>query len=461
MRRSSYVIGILGDFGGARSRTGVRALAIDRDDFDAVLSAIAPQARTELAFCPELSFDSFEGFTPDAICARVPALASLVEARRAVGDPARMKALIAAAGVDLSAEVAPSPAATASSRSPASVSSASSAQSVPSSSPPDGASLLDSILDERADAGAAPGPGGSRSRASGVGDPELTRWVREVALASVGRTDHATQDRWRDAIDATLSARMDALLHAPAVQHLESLWTGLRQLVVGTHNGTALRLRVIDAPGAELTLGTPVEDCLLREAQVPGGQPVDLVVYAHPVTTPGELRWLGRLARLLSVPVLAGTAERDHGAELEGIDGSSGVTLLYPRILLRLPHGRDSTPAELFPFEEQASPETPAAYLWGSPALALARCIAHAFTEYGDPAEVARFVDLEDLPFHVFRSAGAPQGFGPTEVPLLEPDIKDLAAAGIVPVIGYRGQDRARIGKLQTIARTPMPLAGR
>jgi type VI secretion system protein ImpC len=419
-------------------------LPIDRDDFEAVLSAIAPIAALGLPYCEQLPVDTWESMDPDAILGRVPSLASLLAARRASERPDAMRELLRAAGVEIQPPGAPhsgpTPAITA--RPPALLA---------RGEAPD---LLDSILATH-DVGVTPEPALPRA----ASDPELARWVREVALRTEGRTDHAAADRWRDAIDAVLAERLRAILHHPAFQRIEAAWTQVRQLVMRTETGEALRLRVIDVSAEELHDTDAVEQCLARESQIPGGQPVELLIHAHTVAGVREIARLGRLAERAGVPLVAGATVRHFDADLDALPGTQHLGLLWPRVLLRLPYGRETVPITAFPFEEQVTAQTPERYLWGSAAFAVGTSAARAALAHGTPAEAGRFAEIDGLPLHVYRAGGAgapgvggPECVGPTEQLLTEPDMKEIAAAGMIPVAAYRGQDRARLGALRALA---------
>jgi len=101
-----FVVAVLGDFGVAAGREsaverGPRLVGVDRDNFDALFASLAPRWRGPVpggesgeAEPPEAEvvFRSLDDFHPDRLVETVPALRALLEARRAVNDPARFEA---------------------------------------------------------------------------------------------------------------------------------------------------------------------------------------------------------------------------------------------------------------------------------------------------------------------------------------------------------------------------------
>ena len=89
MAADSFVLGVLGDFGGApRDLDARRFLRVDRDNVDEImgrlgvsLTAAVPSRLGAGELAVALRFGSPDEFHPDRIVAMVPALAALVKAR--------------------------------------------------------------------------------------------------------------------------------------------------------------------------------------------------------------------------------------------------------------------------------------------------------------------------------------------------------------------------------------------
>jgi type VI secretion system protein ImpC len=88
-----------------------------------------------------------------------------------------------------------------------------------------------------------------------------------------------------------------------------------------------------------------------------------------------DIEFLGRMALLaahIGAPFIAeGSVDMgDHWEELRAIPEASYLGLALPRFLLRLPYGTRTSAIDSFPFEEMPAAPAHAHYLWGNPALA-------------------------------------------------------------------------------------------
>lgn len=275
--------------------------------------------------------------------------------------------------------------------------------------------------------------------------------------------DHASRMDERVAeIDKALSNQLDLIMHWPDFQRMEATWRGLSYLVSRAETGALLRLRVMNVSKIDL-LGDLMKAVdfdqstifkLLHEAEYGshGGAPYSLLIGDYEFGQhPQDIEMLKKLAEIAAsahAPFISAadaesfdlasfakcTKPADLQRILEGIelDGwrafrasedSRNVTLTLPRVLLRLPYGENTAPAEGIRFEESvykpAQNGTPrsaqqdfivpdgAKFLWGNPAYVLAERITNAFSLYGWMAAI-RGVEggglLEGLPTFKFVS---------------------------------------------------------
>ncbi|HME68911.1 MAG TPA: type VI secretion system contractile sheath large subunit [Myxococcota bacterium] len=462
-----FVVGVLanlsGRAGGRDPREHLaraRLLDIDRDDFDALLARLCPRLALGLPDCAEIAIPSFEAFHPDALAARIPTLAKLLEARDAVRDPSRVESLLQEAGAsEMLATVTPK------------------GTPAPGRAFATESELLDSLLQEPSAASPAP-----RLR-PGV-DSEFDRLVREIADASADRTDYALLERWRAAIDRELSRRVRRVLHHSGFQRLEATWRGLRDLIYHAETGDDLRLRVLNIAcedlQAELEAESALETTTLfqllveKEKGTPGGEPFDLLVADFTIERKAaDLRLLRHLARVaeraeaplvaevghsLWEPALRGEPITDEAwCELKGAEEARWIALACPRVLLRLPYGRDLEYCERFAFEEEVSPERPYEYLWGNPVWLVARAACAALVGRGSLAAVGDFAGVDGLPIHVQRLGNETIGFGPTERLFTDRELERMGGVGLVTLAAARGGDSLRIMPLQSVAGFRLP----
>ena len=466
----TFIVGVIGDYsgggggpGGAERLAERRFIEVDRDRFEQVFRRLSPRIELELPFCASIELASWEHFHPDQLAERVPALSKLLEAREAVGDPPRMRRLIAESGLDLAL--------------------AKGADAVTDAAPGEGlrgetteAELLDAIVEGR------PLEGSARIVKRSA-DPEFDRMIAEIVGASADSTDYAQQDRLRAAIDRELAARMRAILHHPRFQRLEAAWCSLRDLVRQSEMGEALRLRVLDLAQGDLladldAAGDPASTLLHRrvyeeEKGTPGGEPYGLLLvdlaFAGSEDDLRVLEHLAGLAARAELPCLAGVAASLwRGGEIDwagaaalaervrGLPGARWIGLCCPRLLLRLPYGPETEPLDRFEFDEAAPGDPLESYLWGSPAFALGRAAAQAFAAFGTVAAAARFAQLEDLPVHVYRAEGEARSTGPSDRLLTDAEIERIKGLGLIPIAAARGRDLASIGSFRSLTGEPL-----
>jgi type VI secretion system protein ImpC len=152
------------------------------------------------------------------------------------------------------------------------------------------------------------------------------------------------------------------------------------------------------------------------------------------------------------------------GEAFRAVRGSAAarwIGLALPRFLLRLPYGKETDSTETFAFEEMPSPPEHERYLWGHPALACAYLLGEAFTRAGWQMRPGMVADIDGLPLHVYRDGPEKQLKPCAEVLLTEDAAELLLERGFMPLISFRGTDRVRVFRFQSIASPLAALAGR
>ncbi|MBS0639394.1 MAG: type VI secretion system contractile sheath large subunit [Proteobacteria bacterium] len=325
-----------------------------------------------------------------------------------------------------------------------------------------------------------------------VDDPPdaLRRWFGdERATALLGLGPDALRgaiDRDIAAIDALLSAQVDAILHHPRLRRLEGSWRGLAWLMGGLEPGSRVKVRLLSITWAEICrdLERAIEfdqSTLFRliyegEFGMPGGEPFGLLVVDHEVrhrpSAQAPTDDVAALASLSSIaaaafsvialsvsPALLGAddfadlaiasdpasplrqATHDRWRTLGGRDDSRFLCVLMPRVLARRPWDDDPGRRDGFRYAEYA-PDA-ACRVWMTAGYAFAAVVMRAFALHAWPADI-RGVDTDrdgggvvgDLPVEWFDTD--PPGVWarpPLDLVLTDGQERTLVDGGLIPLI--------------------------
>jgi len=419
---------ILGDFSGRGFRgerapiAGRRPIAVDSDNLDQVLASISPAVQLPQG---TLRFRSIDDFHPDRIYQRTDAFRKLAEMRN---------------------QPAPVPAATRETAQPA-------APATPAS----GRSLLDSMM---AQADEEPA-----SRVVEAPDA-LADFIKRAVEPHLAARQDPRQEEWAARVDAAAGDQMRAILHHPHFQSLEAAWRALAMLVDRLQPDTDLKIYVFDATLEELMAdAAALERSFGGSASAPWALIAGNFVFSRSAQDAAKLRWLGRLAASLGAPFLGeavppSDAPGPEWQELIHSPEARWIGLALPRFLLRLPYGKDTSPAEQLDFEEM--PESVHAdYLWGNPAFFCACVLGLAFRSDGWEMRPARHREIGGLPQHIYRADGESVAKPCAEVLLSDTAAEFILDNGFMPLASMKDQDSVLLVRLQSIADPPAPLSGR
>lgn len=443
-----------------------KPLRVDIDNFDQVLARIAPSRQLVLdGQAVALAVVEYDDFHPDALYRRLPAFAALQRLREEAADPKQVHRVAVALG--LSPADGPAPQAPA--------------------GPAAQDDTIERLLGRKASAaGTAP---------SVAGGFDMEAWIRATVAPHVVPDTTQEQRMVAAALDSALAGLMRGVLHAPAFQALEANWRAVDRLVREVDWGETQGLFLLDASRADIEadLAAASED-LGRSALYrvlcgpatlpPDGQPWSLI--ASDLAIGGSvddvrlMAVLGAMAGKAGAPWLAGarpdalglaggapwgepSAWAPEAAPWQALRRSEvapWIGLAGPRVLMRLPYGRQTDPITSFPFEELPAQDAHEAYLWGPPGLALALLAARAFQEDGWDFRLESQLHLTDLPSHVVQVDGEPQQKPGAEWLISEPAGEALLARGVMPLMSYRNRDAVRLLRWQSIAEPAQALQG-
>ncbi|KWD73572.1 EvpB family type VI secretion protein [Burkholderia ubonensis] len=286
-------------------------------------------------------------------------------------------------------------------------------------------------------------------------------------------------------LDEQLGRQLDAILHHPAFQALESTWRGLQFLVDRTDFRQNVKIEVLDVSKEVLHQDfedTPdiIQSGLFRltyvgEYDMPGGQPIAAIISAfefdHRAQDIALLRNISKVAAAAHMPFIGAAApsffDKPTMEAVAGIrdlsiwferaeylkwksfretEDARYVALTMPRFLARLPYGPDTLSVRTFNYTENVRDAGRSAYLWTSAAFAFAVNIVRSFVRNGwcvqirGPQAGGR---IEDIPVHQYELGAGQLGKICTEALISETRENEFADIGLIPLSYTSNHDQA------------------
>ncbi len=300
----------------------------------------------------------------------------------------------------------------------------------------------------------------------------------------VDKVSNAVIDEFIAEIDKKLSSQLDAILHHPEVQKLESSWRSLKFLVDRTDFRENIKVEILNATKDDLLEdfedspeipksglyktfytaefgqfgGQPYGNIIANYDFGPGPQDVKLLQYVAAVSAMAHAPFVAAAGpkffgvdsfqELPNLKDLHAIFEAPQYTKWQGFretEDARYVALTCPRFLLRLPYGPDTLPVKAFNYQEDVS-QSHDRYLWGNTAFAFASRLTDSFAKYRWCANIIGPMGggaVEDLPLHQFEAMGAVQTKIPTEVLISERREYELAEEGFVGLTMRKGSDNA------------------
>jgi len=294
-------------------------------------------------------------------------------------------------------------------------------------------------------------------------------------------------------IDHLISIQLNEVLHHPQLQKLEASWRGLKYLLDQSETSVMLKVRVLNCSKKELLRDlqrAPEFDqsaifkkVYEEEFGMFGGEPFGALIGDYEFGKHPEdielLEKMSQVAAAAHAPFLSAAAPdllnldsftnlgapRDLAKIFESTEyakwksfrqseDSRYVALCMPRVLMRLPYGRDTKPVDAFNYEEGVDGTDHSKYLWGNAAYALGARLTNAFAQFGWCAAI-RGVEggglVEGLPVHNFRTDEGDVALKcPTEIAITDRREKELADLGFAPLIHCKNTDYAAFFSVQS-----------
>lgn len=287
-------------------------------------------------------------------------------------------------------------------------------------------------------------------------------------------------------IDEKLSLQLNEIMHDGKFQKMEASWRGLNYLVMNTETSTRLKIRVLNVNkedlGKDLEKAVEFDQSALfkkvyeEEYGTFGGIPYSVLIgdyeFGRKPQDVALLEKISNVAAAAHAPFIAAASPmlfdmesftelnrpRDLAKIFESLElikwrsfraseDSRYVSLVLPHVLLRLPYGPNTKPAEGFDFIEDVDGRDHSKYLWGNAAYALGLRITTAFAKYAWTAAI-RGVEgggkVSGLPAHTFDTDEGDIALKcPTEVSLTDRREKELSDLGFISLVHCKDTDFA------------------
>jgi type VI secretion system protein ImpC len=348
-------------------------------------------------------------------------------------------------------------------------------------------SLLDQIVEQ--------GRFGKETVARERGRDMVKEFVAQVLEGEMklSRDADATINARVAQIDHLISLQLNEILHHPAFQKLEGSWRGIKYMMDQSETSSMLKIRVLNVSKKELLRDlqrAPEFDQSVMfkkvyedEFGIFGGEPFGALIGDYEFSKhPEDIELLEKVSQVAAgahAPFLTAAAPellnldsfsqlgdpRDIGKIFDSTEfakwksfraseDSRYVGLTMPRVLMRLPYGKDTKPVDDFNYEEGVDGTDHSKYLWGNAAYALGARLTTAFAQYGWCASI-RGVEggglVEGLPTHTFRTDEGDVALKcPTEVAITDRREKELADQGLIPLVHCKGTDYAAFFSVQS-----------
>ncbi len=301
-----------------------------------------------------------------------------------------------------------------------------------------------------------PGPGGTKARYALGGPDAFAPATIAAQLGVVGAT------------------AIDAVLHHPALQRVESAWRGLKLLV--TEAGASVDVSVISLPRASLAARFR-EAVFNPEFESPDSLSLILLDFdfTHRAEDLAALADFAGMAKLLQAPLIAHASagffglrylvqaaglpsvlEKLMGPEhanwrtFQATEEARWVSLTVNRYLQRAPYTADSGG-----HVEIASDSNPDSFLWGRGVWPVGAALARSVRRHGHALDIAgaesgKFTGLPTRAWATATNVTAPLA---VEAPLSEMQVLELSRAAFSPLVGPLRSEAAILPALVTVFR--------
>jgi type VI secretion system protein ImpC len=481
----------LGDWSGKNNRSldfkakNLSPIEIDRDNFDDVIQKLDVKLNLDFQGDGEnvlpLTFTKLDDFHPDMIFQQVSIFENLLDIRKKLLN----KNTFNEAAREVRSWITSEDSQEASSEEKYDVSKV--------ETNAESNDLLDQILNKSEDLVS------SRS-SQNIQNTDLNKFVSQLVKPHLIQTDTTEQSNLLIIVDEIISDLMRKILHHPEFQTLESAWRGLYFLVSRVETNANLKIDLLNISKDELINNLKsvenLTDSFLLKTLNSGTLGISGVEYwsvmcgnytfSIEVENIATLIRLAKIGDTLNIPFVSCIKPEMFGFEsfgevenfdrwnvsqesnqnklwmaLRSLPEAKSLGLMLPRFLIRLPYGEKTEPTENFYFEEFVDFIEHNQYLWVNPAFAFALLLAETFNAFGWDISKNLFLDIEDLPIHLYKEGGEQKTKPCTEILMTQFNCEYSLSQGLMPLISFTNTDRIRLGGFQSVAESISLLRGK
>ncbi|MEN5032629.1 type VI secretion system contractile sheath large subunit [Pseudomonas sp. Ps21-P2] len=301
----------------------------------------------------------------------------------------------------------------------------------------------------------------------------------------VQRLDKTLLDEHIASLDAQISRQLDAVMHHPDFQRVESTWRGVKSLIDQTDFRQNVRIELLDISkdhlvqdfedAPEIAQSGLYMHTYTQEYDTPGGEPIAAAVSSYEFDrSPQDIALLRNISKVAAAahmpfigsvgPAFFGKDTMEEVAAIKDIgnyfdraeyikwksfrdtDDSRYIGLTMPRVLGRLPYGPDTIPVRSFNYVESVKGTDHSKYLWTNASFAFAANMVKSFVNNGWCVQIRGPQSggaVTDLPIHLYDLGTGSQVKIPSEVMIPETREFEFANLGFIPLSYYKNRDYA------------------
>jgi type VI secretion system protein ImpC len=328
--------------------------------------------------------------------------------------------------------------------------------------------------------------GREEEREYAIAEKGVTEFIAEM-LKTDSREEPVNKrlvDRMIAEVDKKLSNQVDAILHHPEVQKLESSWSGLKLLIDRTDFRENIKIEILHVTKTELIddfefSPEVVQSGLYKQVYSSGygqfgGEPVGAIIgnYTFGPSSP-DIKLLNNVAAVSAMahaPFISAAGHEffnvDSYIELPNLNDVKDIFesprftkwrglrenedarylgLTMPRFLLRTPYDPVENPIRNFDYTENVT-DNHESYLWGNTAFLMATRLTDSFAKYRWCPNIIGPLSggaIEDLPVHLYESMGELQAKIPTEILITDRKEFEISEEGFIPLTMRKDSDNA------------------